>query len=273
MRWTTVGREILANALMSVPVIRRMRVKAGRTIGSGLQKFRGQLSELEHELGDVTGRRVVELGPGDVIPMGWEVLRRGASSYVAVDRFGGSFDGPAAREIYAAMGAPTSFPASDVEARRVAYRLEPAEDFEIEDPPADLVFSMDVLEHVSDPAEVFRCAYRALRPGGRMVHKVDLSPHAQWRRAQNPLEFLTIPDKLWSLMGSQRGLPNRLRAPDFRRSLEQSGFLIERFDVKGRFRREDVEAIRPRLASRFREMDTEDLLPTHLVIVASRPDA
>ena len=275
MRWTTIGREILGNALMSVPVIRQVRIRAGRTIGyADVERFRSQWVDLERELGDFTGKRIVELGPGDVIPMAWEALKRGASSYVAIDRFGGSIANPGARGLYETLGAPPDFPSSYLKSGRVSYRVAAAEDFDIGDPPADVVFSFDVLEHVSSPTEVFRCAYRALRPGGRMVHKVDLAPHAQWSHGQaNPLEFLVVPDALWSLMSTHRGLPNRLRAPDFRRSLEESGFRVDRFEAQKRFVSGDVDAIRSRLAPRFRLMDTEDLLPMHLLIVATRPGA
>ena len=73
------------------------------------------------------------------------------------------------------------------------------------------------------------------------------------------------------MMGSQRGLPNRFRCPDFRQSLEEVGFRVDKFEARGEFESEDVEAIRPRLNERLRAMPTEELLPSHLLIVATRP--
>ena len=100
MRWTTIGREILANALMSLPVIRQVRIRAGRTIGyADVESSRSQWVDLEGELGDLTGKRVVELGPGDVIPMAWGALKCAASSNVAIDRFGGSIANPRAQAL------------------------------------------------------------------------------------------------------------------------------------------------------------------------------
>ena len=75
MRWTTIGREFLANALMSVPVIRQKRVRTRGTIGRAVvERFRCQRFGLEQELDDLTGNRVVEPGPADVIPTVREAL-------------------------------------------------------------------------------------------------------------------------------------------------------------------------------------------------------
>ena len=75
MRWTTIGREILASAVMSVPVIRRVRVRTGRTIGRAVvDRSRSQWFVFERELDDQTGKRVVEAGTADLIPMVQETL-------------------------------------------------------------------------------------------------------------------------------------------------------------------------------------------------------
>ena len=71
MRGTTVGREVLANTLMSVPVLRPVRIRASRAIGHADEGSRRQWVDLERELGDLAGKVVFAgVGPGDAVDRG-----------------------------------------------------------------------------------------------------------------------------------------------------------------------------------------------------------
>jgi SAM-dependent methyltransferase len=120
-----------------------------------------------------------------------------------------------------------------------------------------LVVSRAVLEHVNDLPATFRDMRRALAPDGVALHLVDLKSHGLHRR--NPLDFLTWPDVLWTLMYSCKGVPNRLRPGDYRAAAQAAGLEIASMVATGRARREDVTEVRPHLAAPFRGLSDDEL--------------
>ncbi len=55
----------------------------------------------------------------------------------------------------------------------------------------DLTISCAVLDHVNDLSSSVYDMFDVLKPGGRAIHKVDLTSHGLHRR--NPLDFLIWP--------------------------------------------------------------------------------
>lgn len=267
-----IAREIVANAVFMVPRVASWRVQRGRTIGGGSKKFDAQFARLLPHLGELSGATVLEIGPGDVIPMAWLLMREGAERYVAVDRFGGDITSETARQCYRELGAPKGFPDAQVRDGTVEYRVIPAEDPTRFPRDVDLAVSVNVFEHVTDVYASFASIFKALRPGGRMVHIIDLSPHGAWRQSENPMEFLTVAEPLWRAMGSRRGLPNRFRLPDFVRDAERAGFVVGLVEPKGDFTDEQIRQARPKLTPRLRAMTDEELRPRGLLMVADKPE-
>ena len=62
-----------------------------------------------------------------------------------------------------------------------------------------------------------------LKSDAWMFHEVDLRCHNRFERVC-PLHFLTVPDRLWWLMGSRLGAPNRLRINTYRKAFAAAGF-------------------------------------------------
>ena len=118
-------------------------------------------------LPDVAGKVVVDAGTNE--GAGAALFSRHASRVVAFDR---SPEGIAAAR-----------------ARYVQPNLEfhvhdATQPFPIPDGTADVVFSSEVIEHLSDGAAFFRAAVRALKPGGLLLLK---TPNDDFNRYENRL--------------------------------------------------------------------------------------
>ena len=237
--------------------------------------------------GSLAGTGVVELGPGRTPELAAALTLLGADGAVGADVTvqvpPGWEDGiepfvaalAADAPLLAAAGASpetvraraTQFAADGWPVRFVGFdgRRLPL-------PPdsSDLVCSKSVLEHVQ-PADVdplLTDLRRVLRPGGFMVHAIDLRDHmfidndevtGDWLRA------LRYPDALFKWMFSRRSTAiNRLRAPEWRDAFERHDFEVEAWQE----RRYPLPAgHRPeRLQPRWRDLPPEVLEVGQIVV-------
>jgi hypothetical protein len=106
-RLIDVGREIAKNAAMTIPAVRKFRLRGPR---AGV-RFTGRDDELRRYAFegldliaavhvDVAGKTVIEIGPGDFLTSGLAMLAAGATSYAALDRFVGDYSQLAAKDWY-----------------------------------------------------------------------------------------------------------------------------------------------------------------------------
>jgi hypothetical protein len=234
----TCCREIIANALMGVPSIARMRSRSGRTSldasNEHLRRYAfGIILNNPSITGLIPGAHALEIGPGDHLATGLSLLAYGAASYTALDRFQGDYGSDGARCWYRLVRERWSDHFSDWP------RGLDADEFpnipqvsmlpvSIEDSAAlpqnryDLIISQAVGEHVSDIDAFAAATFSMLKPGGHALHNVDFSCHGFFE--DDPLKFLTIPEPIWHLMGSNRGLPNRRRFHEFLASIQKQPF-------------------------------------------------
>lgn len=235
--WTTVLVEIAKNLAMAIPVVRKIRARVGRTIVTipqkkHLERYTFDLLRAVESAGGVSGKSVLEIGPGDNLVTGLAFLAAGAKSYTAIDRFPGAYASPTAREWYRLLSAnwPDEWPADldpDVfpDDQRVATKavsVEGAEDIG----KFDIVCSYHVGEHVSDIAAFAELTKRSLYPGGVGVHVVDFGGH-QWNRFGDPFLFLKFPTLVWDLMGSARGECNRVRFREYADCFRSTGLRVD----------------------------------------------
>src|SRR5262249_34965123 len=89
---------------------------------------------------------------------------------------------------------------------------------------ASLVISRAVLHEVTELTAIFRDMAAAMTPGAVAVHQVSL--RSSWPHPGNPLEFLTWPGWLWSLMHSAKGVPNRARPGAYRGAAARAGLEV-----------------------------------------------
>jgi SAM-dependent methyltransferase len=235
----------------------------------------GKLDDAVCQEGGWEGRHVLEVGPGDSLGTGLLALAKGAASYCAIDRFAVEFDLAVERRVFLALMAGLT----EEERRRVssviailpdAYRVDESRfrylnSVGLEDAgcllargSVDVIFSNAVLEHVADVGGSIASMRSLLRPGGIMLHDVDLrSHHVGFER--HPMQILEYPDWLWHAMTSHTGDPNRARLPQYLEHLRNCGFVDVQVQVQQRFDAEMIERVRSRLARSFREVPVDDL--------------
>lgn len=255
---------------------------------------------------DLDDARVLEVGPGDSPGVAVRFLAAGARSVVCLDRFRTRRDAEQQRTILRAI--VEALPAAerarlegivggDGELDRSSDRMTFIEGVAIEDaadtfPPRsfDVIVSRAVLEHVQDPVRSLEVMDQLLAPGGVQVHKVDLRDHGVFTgRGMHPLTFLTIPELAFVQTRRSRGGVNRARRSDYAAALRRLGYdsRIWITHVTGKAdellpHREQlepseaapaltlVEALGPRLARRFRELPTDDLIVEGIFVVAKK---
>lgn len=158
--------------------------------------------------------------------------------------------------------------------------------------PYDFIGSWAVLEHLYDPLGALESMVACLRPGGRMVHVVDLRDHGMFSPPQPELAFLSFPGRVYRLMTRNSGRPNRVLYHRYRALAERLGAsggirfdlqvtalvgvgLLEQWGPYDRIAAElrdralaAVTRQRARLAPEFQAVSSDDLSVAGLVLTA-----
>lgn len=247
--------------------------------------------------------RVAELGPGDNCGVALLFLAGGCESVDLADRFYTRRNAALQAHVYRALG--DRVPAVGRLLRDA--RLEDEATFPgvtrwhgpaaagetfFEGRAYDCIVSRAVLEHLYDPLEALRRMAIALRPGGVMLHKVDLRDHGMFSTAFDELKFLQAPAWLHRAMTGACGRPNRVLVHRYRQCLDGTGLsygilvtcLAGVGDVVPHLPYEEIPAglreracahvrnARSHMAPEFARVSDEDLSVTGIFIVA-RKDA
>lgn len=267
----------------------------------------GRLTEKDFE-----GKSIVEVGFGDNLGVALMFLAAGATRVICVDKFFSTANQAQQRRIYQALrdslnddqrktfdeaidlsDGPKLNPKRLVSVYGVgAERLVEA----VGDSQFDLIISRGALQDIPQPAAAFDEMSVVLKPGGLMLHKIDLSDQGMFRDSgMNPLTFLTIPEGLYKLMSSDSGNANRKLTGYYRRELCRRGYDTSVFYTslighggKGNLLEQCqgldlqspeagvsldlVRKIRPRLAGGFRELSDEELIVDGIFLVARKPE-
>lgn len=258
--------------------------------------------------GAVSDWQVLEAGPGDNFGVALRFLTAGAARVTCLDKFYAERDDTHQAKIYCALRA--LLPAAEAAAfdRIVRWengvarfdesRLEYIYGLGLEEAGGrlpngafDLIVSRAVLTEIPEAEKSFQVMDTLLKPGGRMLHKIDLSDYDMLSGlGYSPLEFLTVPESIWKSMASHAGRPNRRRVGFYRDILHKLGYESRLHIVRlagesdpagpGRLRidtispaqREELRKIRPRLAAPFRDLSDEDLLIVDIFLEARKPE-
>lgn len=269
--------QIGKNLLMSSAYIRDRRLKRPRTAThhTDIDGFLGQyafasLNLLREHVGDLAGRSICEIGPGDYLTSGFSLLAAGAARYGAIDRFPGDYSGESAKSWYAEIEKhwprfypdltwPSGLHAADFPEGypdRVEIIGQPLETAKPAD-KYDIVCSFSVAEHVSDIQAFADVHNRVLNDGGVGLHRVDFGPHDCWFSYRDPGTFLWFSDWLWNLTGSNRGVPNRRRHHEFMEAFERASLNVEILYTDD-FDRSMMDL--SKLNRKFRDMPLESVL-------------
>ncbi len=133
---------------------------------------------------------------------------------------------------------------------------------------ADIIVSRAVLEHCNDLDRTFDNMESNLKPGGLMIHKVDLTSHGTHYREH--LDFLCYSRSQWTLMTCFKGYPNRCRRNVYLGLLDKYGYeLLHSESVYG-YSPSELSGIRGRLSWEFHNLAEKDLLCSDYFFVAKK---
>lgn len=261
--------------------------------------------------GDLDGKRILVVGPGDNLGVALLFLARGSREVVCLDRFEPKTNPEHLAKVYGelrnripqeersrfdealAIRSSREFSCNPRVLRYVTgYGLEESGDRFLPG-SFDLIVSRAVLEHLYDPDRAFASMDRLLAPGGRMAHKIDLRDHEMFSAGgKHPMTFLTFPAWLWSRMTRHSGKPNRRLYPYYDRKMREFGYEYTLFVTHVFGRDGDLEphpprlrkgvdyddphlnlvrGIRSRLAREFRSYADEELLVSGIFLSVRKP--
>ncbi|WP_309385506.1 class I SAM-dependent methyltransferase [Cerasicoccus frondis] len=155
----------------------------------------------------------------------------------------------------------------------------------------DLILSNSVIQHTTDPLPLLQLCYDRLKPGGRMLHVIDLRNLGilkQW----GELAWLETPPALHRRMVRHTGRPNRTRFKDYRNWAESTGgkMTVRIRHLVGSDQhwgdvaptdipedawsasRELVREARPRFTPIFRSHSTRDHAVATFVFIVEKPE-
>ncbi len=239
--------QIAKNFLMGSAAVRRWRLKRPKTATnySNTDEFLknyafGSLNLILEHIGNLKGKSVCEIGAGDYLTSGLSILAAGASRYCVIDRFPGDYFGEAAKRWYYEIDnnwnrfypnlpwnqtlTANHFPENAKE--RLELIGEPLETATTSQ-KYDLICSFQVAEHLTDIDAFAEVHNRVLNDGGIGLHRVDFGPHDCWFYYRDPGVFMSFSDRIWELMGSNRGVPNRKRHHEFLAAFERAELSVE----------------------------------------------
>jgi hypothetical protein len=219
----------------------------------------------------LSGKVVLEYGPGDLPGVALLLVALGAQKVYCVDRFPmftltdknigviNALRTPLnaqAQQRLAHCFTKTGRPASGLRQECIEYVVRPNGLSGLRE-KVDIVISRAVLEHVNDLPALFSDMVTAMRAGALSVHQVDLRSHGLHR--SNPLDFLSLSPQLWQLMYSEKGVPNRFRIDAYRAILQSLPVTLIKMETTARARMHEITEVRPTLAAAFKNLSDDDL--------------
>lgn len=292
---TQVTTAILKNQALAIPWVRRYRGSRSAyvTMDRTLDVFRKTTTVYQTHLEAagiaphwIAGKHVLDVGSGAHLGVCLWFLAQEAASTTAVDRFRDLLPDGDLRRIHVALA--DSWPSP------MRRRVEPllsvgTEMLECGDRPLiyrpwfpiekaagklrgmyDLLVSFNVLGYVTDLRATFESMYALLAPGGMMIHRVHHGTHGPTEGVRGGwLHQYTYGARIWRLMYSNRGGPNRQPASSYRRACVEAGFSTVELDPVQRVSAEEIRRERPVLAPEFQQWSDEDLA-THASVLTAR---
>ena len=230
---------------------------------------------------DVTGKRVLELGPGPGFGSTLVLGERCATVGVA-DRFLATWQPQFHPRLYEHMRRLLGMPSRLLDAVQAAGSY--AGLIELFDAPAhamgqvadasfDLIVSNAVLEHVGQLPLAAREMFRITAPGGHGYHQVDFRNH---RNFDFPLEHLLLSPQDFQYVleatNTEAGCQHRIR--DVSQMFEAAGFVVRSVDVNMQATPEYLADFEPRLRrsdSIYRDWPVDELGQISAALVLHKP--
>lgn len=234
--------------------------------GAVVANWLSHLSHYQASEIDLTGKDVLELGPGPDLGTGLILLAKGARSYTAVDAHALVYRTRPEQHRDLAMAIAASLELDDDQRHelvelaidpsgrdaRLRYIHLPNFDLEALDSDSfDLVLSHSSLEHVSRFKSTLEHVSRTARGGARFIAEIDLQTHTRWLRDHDPLNIYRYRSSLYKSLKFS-GAPNRVRPDQYVEIFEACGWTNPRLYPRRVLDPKYVHAVEPSLAGRFR---------------------
>lgn len=135
----------------------------------------------------------------------------------------------------------------------------------------DLIFSIDVLEHVSAThlADSIEQYFRVLKPGGYTMHQIGVDDHlTHYASNESQKNYLKYSDRQWGLL-YQNDVQyfNRVSYDQFREYFVNAGF----HEVQAYVTRDENELENINIAEQFRNQSIESLEATRVFLIYQKP--
>lgn len=161
--------------------------------------------------------RIAEIGPGDNFGVALRILNDGGEEVHAIDRYRSIRNREHQRKIYKKLSELYAFShlfdgeyfEENINGLKYISGCPAEEYFKEKKNNYDVILSRAVLEHLTDPLGALDDMYSSLRPGGIMIHRIDLRDHGMFA-GKHPLTFLTIPKRIYKYMVTNSARPNRI---------------------------------------------------------------
>jgi SAM-dependent methyltransferase len=250
---------------------------------------------------------VAELGPGDNAGVALLMRKDGCDRVDLIDRFLSHRNSEQQAKIYSALSQQyqlDEFKTQDEWDEKalggIDWRVgEPAEIYfqrcaQTRGQIYDFIVSRAVLEHLYNPLNTLRSMVDCLKPGGKLLHKIDFRDHGLYTPEHHELTFLEIPTPIYRLMSRNAGRPNRItidRYRDLLSEMKRDGsidysllvtHLVNVGDIvphqeftnialeKQRQAIAFVDARRSKFADEFRDVDSRDLAVSGAFLIATK---
>ncbi|RKZ13020.1 hypothetical protein DRQ53_13955 [bacterium] len=235
---------------------------------------------LEFDL-ELTGRHVVEIGPGSDLGTGLLWLASGAASYTGLDAH--KLVGPKTRSLHEDIARLIAGADAELLERLLdaVCRLHAGEDgplryrvlarfnlAKLDLDGFDLVVSHSALEHVAKIDRTIEQLSERVTERAHIIAEIDLQTHTRWIRDHDPLNIYRYRRQTWRSFAFS-GTPNRVRPDSYFDALEKQGWTDLRIYPQRVLPMEYVKKVEPTLDQRFRG-DPEHLAWLSIVVCASR---
>ena len=248
----------------------------------GRNVWRARLEDARNAGIDISPRTVMELGPGRSLSAPIAALLGGADRAIGMDAVAYA-SGPENLRVFDALVEEAGVDEGRAaELRRAVaaagdpgretvlqYRAPWSDESAVPPETVDFIFSISVLEHVTDPDAVYRSCFRWLRPGGVMAHKIDHSSHGITRHWNG---HYWVPDWLWRLiMGRRPYAINRWTPDDHRTAAKAAGFEVISMEC-GTADDDGSPLYRQEPQGQFRGLSRQSLFAKTSIFVMRRPE-
>jgi hypothetical protein len=226
---------------------------------------------------DLRGHAICEVGAGDCLASSSLFLAKGARHVNIVE-----IEAPVASEKQLdilqklhGQGLPMDFTILrrnggwHLDESRISYHRCFMEDFEARD-AHQFLFSFSVLEHVEDLKGFYTSCWRALAPGGWMVHLIDLGGHELFEDPLPPLDFQTYPDWLYNLMYPKYHRATRRFLNEHVDAVRQSGFRVEKVTPTRKADAAYLDGLWPKLRASARIRPREEIEVVEFALLARK---